>query len=206
MVLFSLSCSKEDNLRGSGNIISENRSVANFTEVHNPSSINIVIVEGSTQEVELSADDNVMSSIKTVVENGLLKIDLTKSNYTDITITASITIPNLDGLKNTGSGNMNVSGFDGLKSITIDNEGSGSIAMSGSGNILFITNSGSGSYNGFGFTVTSCSVANSGSGDCEINCTGELSGSNSGSGSILYKGRSTVDILNTGSGEVVDSN
>ncbi len=206
MVLLFLSCSKEDTLRGSGNIISESREVANFTEVYNPTSVNINIVEGSTQQVELSADDNVISSIKTTVENGTLKIDWSKSNYVDVTITISVTIPNLEGLRNTGSGNMTVSDFDGLTTMVIDNEGSGNISFSGSGTSLTLKNSGSGSYKGFGFIVQDCSVTNSGSGNCEINCTDTLGGTNSGSGSIFYQGSPSIDIDNTGSGQVVDSN
>lgn len=206
LMLLFLSCSKDETFRGSGNIISENRDVANFSQVYNPTSANIVITEGATQQVELSADDNVIGSIKTIVENGALKIDLAKSNYIDVTLTVSVTIPNLKVLKNLGSGNMTVSGFDGLTNLEVDNEGSGSVMLNGSGVSISIKNSGSGSYNGFGFAADNCMVANSGSGNCEINCTVALNGSNSGSGTIFYKGLPTVDISNTGSGKVMDSN
>ena len=206
MVLLFLSCSKDDTLRGSGNIISESREVASFTKMHNPTSLNVVITQGSTQQVELSADDNVIGSINTIVENGTLKIDLTKSNYVDATIKVSVTIPNLEVLKNTGSGNMTVSGFDGLTSMVIDNEGSGNVSFTGSGTSLTLKNSGSGSFQGFNFIIEDCTVANSGSGDCEINCTDTLGGSNSGSGSVFYKGNPSLDVTSTGSGQVVDSN
>lgn len=206
LVFLFLSCSKDDTLRGSGNIITEIREVTSFTKIYNPTSVNILVAESSTQQVELSADDNVISSIKTLVENGTLKIDLTKSNYVNTTITVSVSIPNLGELKNTGSGNMTVSDFDGLNNMSIDNESSGSISISGSVTSLNLKNSGSGSYQGFNFIVEDCIVANSGSGNCEINCTEALSGSNSGSGSVFYKGNPSVDITNTGSGQVIDSN
>lgn len=206
IVLLCLSCSQDDTLRGSGNIVSESRNLANFTQVYNPTSVNIIIMEGSPQQVKLSADDNVISSIKTIVENGTLKIDMPKSTYVDVMITVSVTIPNLEGLKNTGSGNMTSAGFDGLTSMTIDNEGSGNVVFTSSGTSLTLKNSGSGSFQGFNFMVENCTVANSGSGNCEINCSDILRGTNSGSGSIFYKGTPTLDVSNTGSGEVVDSN
>jgi len=199
-------CSDDDTFKGSGNIISQNRNVANFTQVDNATSINVVITEGSSQEVQVSADDNVINEINTTVENDVLKIDLSKGNYTDVTITVSVTIPNLESLENTGSGNMTISGFEDLSNLSIDNEGSGSIMINGSGTVLLLKNSGSGSYEGFGFTVANCTVNNTGSGNCEINCTQTLSGSNSGSGSVFYKGSADIDINNTGSGQVVDSN
>ncbi|MDB4293089.1 DUF2807 domain-containing protein [Maribacter sp.] len=206
MVFLFLSCSKDDTLRGSGNSISESRALVSFTKVYNPTSVNIVILEGATQQVELTADDNVISSINTIVEEGTLKIDLGKRNYVDAMMSVSITIPNLEELKNTGSGNMTASGFDEVTNLVIGNEGSGTITLDGSGTALSIKNSGSGSYQGFGFAVNSCTVSNSGSGNCEISCVDTLSGSNSGSGSVFYKGTATVAITSTGSGEVVDSN
>jgi len=157
LLLTLVSCSNDDDFIGSGNIISENREVASFTKIDNSTSINMIISEGPVQEVEVSADDNII-------------------------------------------------GFEDLLLLGVDNEGSGNITLSGSGTSLDLKNSGSGSYKGFGFVAENCSVANSGSGDCEINCTSTLDGTNSGSGNILYTGMPNVNISNTGSGEVVDSN
>lgn len=206
LLITLLSCSNDDDFRGSGNLISENRDVASFTKIENPTSINVVISEGNDQMVEVSADDNIIKDVKTAVQNGVLKVDLSKGNYIDVTITVSVTIPKLKEMQNTGSGNMTVSGFEGLTNLNIVNEGSGSVVINGSGIVLSLKNSGSGSYQGFGYVVQNCTVNNSGSGNCEINCTDELNGSNSGSGSIFYKGSPTIDISNTGSGNVVESN
>ncbi|MFK7811912.1 MAG: DUF2807 domain-containing protein [Maribacter sp.] len=205
LVLF-LSCSNDDTFRGSGNIITESRDVQNFTKIYNPTSVNIIVVEGPSQNVELSADDNVINSIKTTVENETLKIDLTKGNYKDVTISVNIVIPTLNGLENSGSGNMSVSGFEDFASLEIDNMGSGNVTLNGSGTSLTLKNSGSGNYKGFGFIVSNCTVTNAGSGSCEINCSDTLSGSNSGSGSVFYKGNAMVDVSNTGSGKVESSN
>jgi len=180
--------------------------VASFTKIENSTSIDVVVSENTSQEVQVSADDNIISEVKTVVEGGVLKVVLADGNYIDITVNVVIGVPNVEGIENTGSGNITVSGFEDLPAFTIDNEGSGNITMNGSGNTLSIKNSGSGNYKGFGFTVADCSIANLGSGDCEINCTDALSGSNTGSGSIFYRGSPAIDISNTGSGQVVDSN
>lgn len=205
-ILIFLSCSNDDTFRGSGNIVTESRELNGFTKIYNPSSADVIISYGTSQSTEVSADDTIIGSVKTNVENGIFNIDLAKGNYVDVTITVSVTIPNFEELKNTGSGNITVSGFEALTGLAIDNGGSGNITLSGSGMVLNLKNAGSGSYNGFGFIVNNCAVANSGSGNCEIQCTDELSGSNSGSGSLLYKGNPTVDVSNTGSGQVVDSN
>ena len=199
-------CSNTDDFRGSGNIISQNREVTGFTRIDNSTSINISISKSMVQEVQVSADDNIINEVQTTIESGVLKVGLADGNYIDITVNVVIGILNIEGIENTGSGNISVSGFEDLPNLAIDNEGSGNITMNGSGNTLSIKNSGSGNYKGFGFTVSDCSITNSGSGNCEINCTDVLSGLNSGSGNVFYKGTPTVNITNTGSGGVVDSN
>ena len=169
LTLVFLSCSNDDDFRGSGNIISQSRDVVSFTKVDNSTSINVIVSEGTKQEVEVSADDNIINSVKTVVQNGVLKVGLTSGNYIDVTITVSVTIPDIEALENTGSGNVIVSGFEDVSNLEIDNEGSGNITISGSGSTLSLKNLGSGSYKGFGFITQNCTVANSGSGNCEIN-------------------------------------
>jgi len=201
-----MACDQDDQFKGSGTLVEQNREVGQFTKVNNSASINIVVAKGTSQKVEVSADDNIINEVKTSVENGALKVGLGAGNYIDVTITVSITVSNLEGLENTGSGNVNASGLENLAELNIDNEGSGNITLSGSGNTLSIRNSGSGNYRGFGFVVNTCTVTNSGSGSCEINCIDTLSGSNSGSGSVFYQGSPSVEITNTGSGEVRDSN
>lgn len=206
VIVVQLACSNDDDFRGSGNIISEDRTLASFTKINNSTSINVVVSENTSQEVQVSADDNIISQVRTVVEDGVLNIGLVDGNYIDVTITVSIGIPNFEEVENTGSGNISISGFNDLPNLTVVNEGSGNITINGSGSILSITNSGSGNFNGFGFAAADCSVTNSGSGNCEINSSDTLDGTNSGSGTIFYKGGAAVDINNTGSGQIVDSN
>jgi len=205
-LLLCISCSKEDQFKGSGNIVSENREVVTFTRVDSSSSINVIISQGNIQDVQVASDDNIINEVKTIVENGILKIGLGAGNYIDVTITVSITIPNLEGIENIGSGNITISNFEAVANLDINNTGSGTIVLSGSSTALTINNSGSGAYRGFDFSVENGMVINTGSGDCEISATESLTGSNSGSGSVFYKGSATIDITNTGSGQVVNSN
>jgi len=201
------SCSNDDDqIIGSGNIISEERTIGSFDKVVNPSSINISVVYGDTQAITVSADDNIIDRIKTTLINETLTIDLIQGNYNDIMASVTVTIPLVSEVENSGSGNISFSNFDDLSSIVFNNSGSGSIEVAGSTIDMIINNSGSGSFNGFDFTTENATVNNSGSGSSEVYCNNNLSGSLSGSGSIFYKGASNVTITDTGSGSVVNSN
>ncbi len=208
IVITTLTACSDDQLRitGSGKIISENRTVNSFDKIYTTGSLDINIVQGNQQSIEISADDNVINNITTKVTGSTLDVQLKSGNYNNINVKVKITIPDVKGLNNIGSGNMTVSDFLNINNLEIGNSGSGNISISGTGNSLITTNSGSGNFNGFNFAVDDCAVNNSGSGNSDVNCNNNLSGSNSGSGNVSYKGNpSSVTITNTGSGNLINA-
>ncbi len=78
--------------RGSGNIVSESRTVANFKAVKVSNSIDVDISEGN-QSVIVEADDNLVKYIETIVDNGELKIRL-KGNVSFNNFSAKVHITN----------------------------------------------------------------------------------------------------------------
>ncbi len=206
MVLGVLSCTDDDRIKGSGSIVQQDRELADFSQIRNTGAVEVTISKSSSKAVRIFADDNVINNVRTTVSNGVLTIDLAPGSYDNITVEAGIRIPTFSGLQNTGSGTMEILGFLGMETLEIRNEGSGTMAANGSGNTLIIQNTGSGTFKGYGFGVNTCTVTNSGSGNCEIFCIDALGGTNTGSGTIFYKGTPAVSITNTGSGQVVDAN
>ncbi len=203
-----LAACNDDQLKitGSGKIITENRTGNSFDKIHTSGSLDISIVQGNQQSIELVADDNVINNIITEVSSNTLNVALKSGNYNNINVKVNITIPDLKGLNNIGSGNMTVTDFLNINNLEVGNTGSGNINVSGTGNTLIITNSGSGNFNGFNYVVDDCAVNNSGSGHSKINCSDNLSGANSGSGNVSYKGNpKSVTISNTGSGNVTNA-
>jgi len=207
LFIFS-SCSDDDdvNVTGSGNIITEERNIDSFNEVNSPSSINVTILFGNDQNIEVSADDNIINFVETTVINDILIVDLKSGNYNNITVNVTLTIPNLTALTNSGSGNMTSAGFTDLTNLEIQNSGSGSIELSGSSTAIDILNSGSGEVKAFNFIVDNCELDNSGSGNSEVFCNDTLSGMLSGSGDVLYRGTPNLTIADTGSGSIVNVN
>jgi hypothetical protein len=208
MTIAFLSCSTDDNVNviGSGNIIQQDRSVNSFNKVESPSSINVNIVFANTQGISITADDNVINKVTTNVSGNTLTVDLVSGNYNNITVTVTISSPDIEMTSNSGSGNIMVSGFTGLDNMSINNSGSGNTIASGTVQNSTLLNSGSGTVKSFNLISENCAITNSGSGNSEVFCNTTLSGTNSGSGNVLYKGAPTITITNSGSGSVLDSN
>lgn len=209
IVLLSLlitSCSNDDDYFGSGNTISENRNVNSFTKLSSEGTFIINIYQGPTQSVEVIADENIMSRVKTSVLNNELRVYLSDGKYSNVTLEANITVTNLSGLKNSGSGDINVYELNSLGNIDIDNLGNGSIIIDGHVSDLNIRNEGSGDIMAFDFFVKNCSIDIEGSGSVEINCSDNLDVDIEGSGNVFYKGNPAIDTNISGSGLVINSN
>ena len=200
------SCSKDDVIDGSGELISEFRNLDYFTKVKSEGVFEVNIIQGSTQEVEIIADNNVLRKVKTKVVNNELRLYLDKNSYKDINLIANITVTRLNGLKNSGAGNMYVNDVDEAGEFRINNSGSADIFIEGSATSFNVKNEGSGSIMGYDFLVNDCNVDIDGSGNVEVNCSNNLTVHIDGSGSVYYKGNPTIDADISGSGQVIDDN
>ena len=63
-----------ETVEGSGNIITEEREVAEFTKVHLKGSGNVIVSQGQTQSLQVKTDDNIMPLIETDVSDKKLTI------------------------------------------------------------------------------------------------------------------------------------
>src|SRR6185295_5400071 len=61
-------------IEGSGNVVSENRTVINFTGIDLQCSANVYFVQGDEQSVKVEAEDNLIVHITTEVKNDVLII------------------------------------------------------------------------------------------------------------------------------------
>lgn len=199
------SCSK-DNYTGSGNTISEFRTVDAFTKISSNGTFILNITQGSTQSLEIIADDNIIDKVNTEVSNDKLEIYLEDGNYKNTYLEANITVPELKGIKNEGTGDVTVFELQNTGTMEIENIGTGNIAIAGHTDNFNIQNIGSGTINGAEFMAANVALRIEGSGDCEVYCTESLNVSIEGSGNVYYKGSPTINIDISGSGQVIPMN
>jgi hypothetical protein len=98
-----VSCSGIEGIRGSGNVITQNRNVSDFTSVKAEKGLDVTIDQGNEFQVAVEADDNVQPHIITKVENGTLIITSDYNSYTNVTKNISVKMPVIKSLE-TGSG------------------------------------------------------------------------------------------------------
>ena len=180
--------------------------VNEFTRVSSEGVFEVNITEDESQLVEVTADDNVMQYVKTTVSSNQLSLYLKDGNYGNITLKSDIKVADLNGISNSGTGNIKAYNVDEEADFNVLNSGTANITIQGESDGLEIMNEGTGDFKGFDFEVNSCQVENIGSGDIQVNCKESLDIKITGSGNVYYKGHPSINVDISGSGKVIDAN
>lgn len=234
VLLFASSCKKDEVIdtciEGEGAITTRTLDLDAFSGVELAVAGDATISQGSPQKVEVTGHPNIIDLLKTDVTNGLWVIELEDGCYRDYDLSIEITIPDIDQLALSGSGNLLINDFANQSGqLPVRLAGSGNITLndfvgiskldatiSGSGSIsvnkdmplesLDLSNSGSGHFFGFKTISDDCIVSSTGSGNVEVTVQNTLDVSLSGSGNVYYKGSPTITQDITGSGNIIDAN
>jgi hypothetical protein len=228
LVLLQLSCDPFFNcLEGNGRLISENRTTSEFSGVRSNSSFIIRITKDAVFSIEVTADENLINSIRTTVSDGDLVVDTKRDRciQSDDNILINIHMPSIDRVDQNGSGYIDVSDFDCTNlevgntdsgdidigvihsnSVDIDLTGSGSVNISGTANSGEYTVTGSGRINADDLRVNECNAKISGSGNVYCYVSDLLDITITGSGNVYYLGSPALSQHITGSGEVIKRN
>ena len=226
LLLAATSCIEEFNIRGNGIEATESRSVSTFNKVRSSGDFDVQITKGDEFEVFVTAEENILPYIETTVSNNTLIIDIKGVNNVRnrLPMNVFITLPELEGIKQSGSGSMVTDYFSG-ENMEISLSGSGSISteinvnnveatISGSGWIMIsgeanesdLSISGSGNIDSSELTVDNCIANISGSGNMQVNALKLITARISGSGNVYYTGNPVTETNISGSGKLVHRN
>ena len=220
LLLFTLSiltiaCNDDDvNITGSGDMITEERDFSNdsFTGVNIDGLMKVEITQAQEFKVTVMGFENIVPLVITQVSNNTLSIDLQDGNYDEIgDLTVFVEMPELYSINKDGIGNTEVTQFvylsNDLKTMDIELDGIGNIEITGdSYSLLNMSSSGIGEFKGDSFWVSELNIDQSGVGNTYVACANQLSGSLSGIGNLYYKGTPTINIDDSGIGDVIDNN
>jgi hypothetical protein len=213
-----------DGVRGSGDVVSEERSLDTFTSVVASGSGEVRISQGDVQSVTVQAEDNLVPLLVTEVRGGVLTLRVEEGSTIRPTepIVFDITVAGLQRVESRGSGDVVVDRWEAtdadiassgsgdvavddllVESLTVSTTGSGDVVVSGESDVQRVATSGSGDYRACGLGTAAADVETSGSGDAVVTVTERLVAESSGSGSILYSGDpDDVSEDSSGSGDV----
>ena len=227
LLLFgATSCFEDFTIHGNGIAATQGRPVSGFDKVKSSGEFDVHITNGNEFEVVINAEENLIPYIETSVSENTLLIDIPglHSVRNRLPMTVNVTLPTLEGIKQSGSGNITtdyftsdkvelfISGSGSISTLIDANivdatiSGSGWIKIAGDANQSNLTISGSGNIDGYNLLVNSCNANISGSGNMQIKAIKSIYAKISGSGNIYYTGNPGIDVNISGSGKVIRSN
>lgn len=119
---------------GSGHVVEETRDVAPFTKVELIGFGTLHVTQGTAPSLTVSADDNLMPLVRSVVADGILTIRVEKADprllLSPTKLDFSATVVSLDQITVSDYGRVVVDGLQG-KALRVDVAGAAAVAMTG---------------------------------------------------------------------------
>ena len=196
----------DDCLRGTGEIVSEDRDLPNFTAIINTIPADVFITQGPLEDVRVEARSSIIGDIRTVINNETLTIRVEDCIEDLGNVDIHVTIPEITDLTITGVGNMNAVNDLVVTDLDLSITGVGNFDLKGKAQNLDIELTGAGLINAFPFETDVCDISISGAGDAEVFVNDELNVTITGVGDVFYQGTPTVTSNITGTGSVVEAN
>lgn len=207
---------------GKGDVVTETRNVKDFRALDVSVPGNVEVRVGSEFRVEVSCEENIISFLETIVDNGTLKIRFDRNVFDVDGLRIRVTAPVWEAFRLRGSADIDVvdaitgnqlelevTGSGDLKVFNATYErvrsrvtGSSDIKLSGRAKELNTSISGSGNFEALNFPVETAVVAVTGSGDAQVHVLNKLDATISGSGDIRFRGSPQVSSNVSGSGRV----
>lgn len=213
---------------GSGQVQTERRTPGAFDAIVAAGSIDLVVRQGAQEAIELSADDNVLPLIETVVEDSrhgrslMIRLRRGVSLTTKTPIKATVDVVRLQALTSAGSGRIQVgelktptlrlslsgSGDASLQALNTETlevriAGSGDVRATGTAGQVKVTIAGSGDVDLLPLAADDVTISIAGSGDAKVTANKSLSATIAGSGDVVYAGSATaIRTSVAGSGKV----
>lgn len=209
--------------RGSGNVVTEERTVGDFTAISLQGAGELIIEQGDTTALTIEADDNLMDDLISEVRGDTLVI-----GYEEGTIVLSfekiifhLTVKDLDridvagagsvktdslkakelDLTSSGAGNFDMSNLQAT-SVNVEIGGLANFELSGQTDALAVEISGSGQFDGKDLASKTASVTINGLGNADVRASDTLDVSINGGGNVTYYGNPQVSQSISGMGNV----
>jgi len=210
-------------IKGSGNIVTENRSTGDFTGVSAGGAFEVELKTGPNTEVRVEADDNLMKYIETNVSGNVLHINTKNGinfmdghykvfvtspeiNYVNSSGAANIkiinTIKNSDRIKVEASGAASVDGEVDAPKITTEASGASNITLSGRTMNYDAEASGSATIKTEELMSETTKVHASGAANAHVYISVSLDADASGAANIFYKGSGNIVKKTSGAANV----
>ncbi|MGE3468087.1 MAG: head GIN domain-containing protein [Pyrinomonadaceae bacterium] len=185
-------------VKGSGNLATDRRDIAEFHGVDVSGVFKVEIVAQKDFGVEIEADDNLLPLIETKIRKGVLHISTDGKVSSGNPMIVRISAPDIDRIDASGAAEVTLSEVKN-SGLTIDSSGASKIKLAGETAKLVIDISGATKVDAEELTAENATVKASGASKVAVNVTGSLRGDASGASRIEYSG-SPAEVIKKSSG------
>lgn len=211
-------------ITGSGNLVSENYQLTNFTSIEAHNGFDVHISKSNEYNIQIITDDNIQKYVEVELSGRTLHIQLQPGlAYGFVSLRANISLPNLSGMGLSGGSRGSITGFDSPEAfslalsggseltgdivagnVDIDASGGSYVSLNGEGDNLYANGSGGSRLLLNSFAVDNANITLSGGGQCNINASGMLSVFLSGGSVLRYLGFPTFGQIELSGGSSIE--
>ncbi len=214
---FSLSaCQNLNVVRGSGNLISETRSVSGFDAIKLDGTGRLIITQGTTESLEIEAEDNILDELTSEVQGKTLMLGFQDQPWrTTLLPTKGIvyrlTVKDLTGITINGAGDLEMDSLEtdsldmtlngasqvkikalNAEELSVEISGTGTITLGGAVSIQSVKIDGAGNYQAENLQTQSTMIDINGLGNGTVWATDTLDINIDGGGSLRFYGSPAV--------------
>lgn len=199
-------------IQGSGNVVTEERPVGDFTAVNFTGFGELTLIQGDSEALTIETDDNLLPYIQTTVSQGMLTIRFDERSWTPIvrptdSIRYRLTVKTLTHLELSGAGTVTAAALQAdhlalvesgageielakltANAVTVEMSGAGTIKLAGQVDEQTVELSGLGAYHADNLASQTARVTLSGAGEATVWVNKQLDAEMSGAGTIQYYG------------------
>ena len=156
-----------DGVQGNGVSTREQRTVGTVQGLEVNGAILVEVRVGPGTSVQVEADSNILSLIRTDVRGNKLVVEAERTYRSRNPVRVIYTVPRLTDVRQTGSGQLSVQDLNGA-TLTVSRTGSGSVLLAGQVASLEAENNGSGSIDAATLQTASANLRVAGSGRINV--------------------------------------
>ena len=226
ILVFASSCREISGrrVRGSGNVISENRNETGFNRVDVSGAIDVYVKQDSSTSVKVEADDNILQYV--IVENNgsileiytehninlrpsrKIKVYVSNPDYKELVVSGASSIRSENEISSTDALHIEITGASegrlelNAPKVSVNLGGASNANLRGRTKDFEGDASGASEIRGFDLLSENANVEASGASHIEVFASVRLDGQSSGASSVNYKGNAQVNVNKSGASSV----
>ena len=187
-------------IRGNGHLVTENRTVQEFTSVEAEGAFDIEWVPGPTS-CTIRTDENLLRHVETSMNGKKLVLEWHGQLHPTHGMKVKLSSSALTGARLTGAVRLNANRLSG-KGFYLEGTGATRVTVDGVVDELMATMSGASKLDAESLPVKNAELSISGAGKAEVSASDSLKVAISGAGKVTYNGNPTVEKHISGAGSI----